>query len=125
MIGFSSPMRDWAALLVSCGCLMSQADAAAQFAFYEFSAREFRAAEDTGQATISISRSGNLNLDFSIDWFARGATAIAGIDFRGVTNTVHFAPGETNKIATIPLIDDGLLEEPEVISLGFGNPPIG
>src|SRR5206468_9730408 len=34
-------------------------------------------------------------------------------------------PGETNKIATIPLIDDGLLEEPEVISLGFGNPPIG
>ncbi|HXJ55645.1 MAG TPA: Calx-beta domain-containing protein [Verrucomicrobiae bacterium] len=112
-------------LLVAGGSWVFEALVCGQLAFYEFSTRQFRANEDAGQATINIVRSGDPHLDFSVAWFARSGTATAGIDFQGVTNTIHFAPGETNKTAIIPLIDDGLLEEPEEVMLSFGSAPGG
>jgi uncharacterized delta-60 repeat protein len=105
-------------VLMSC---LADGSAMAQLAFFDFAQTTFRAAEDGGGGAVILQRWGNTNTAFSVDWFARSGTALAGVDFVGVTNTIQFAAGETSKVVTVPLLDDGLLEEAESILLSFGE----
>ena len=55
---------------------------------------------------------------------ATGTTAYARCDYATSIDTVHFAPGETHKTITIPLIDDDHQEGSETLTLKL-NEPVG
>jgi hypothetical protein len=46
-----------------------------------------------------------------------GDTATRGIDYEGVSSVLTFAPGETEKFVSTPLISDGLYEGPEAFTV--------
>ena len=113
--------RSWFLLTATLVLQLGQADAPAQLAYFEFRQSQARAAEPAGQAIVEVVRWGNLNTVFSVEWLARSGTAVAGEDFVGVTNTLHFGPGETNKSMFVTLLDDGFVEDAESVRLSFGN----
>lgn len=113
--------RSWFLLTAILVLHLGRVAAPAQFAYFEFRQSQMRAAEDAGQAIVDVVRWGNTNTAFSVEWLARSGTAIAGEDFVGVTNTLHFSPGETNKSVSVTLLDDGLVEDAESARLSFGG----
>lgn len=92
-----------------------------QFAegFIEFSAPVFRISESeaTATATIGIRRTGAGKEAARVRFATFDATATAGSDYQAVTIDVAFAPGETNRLVTIPIRDDDLAEGTETVSL--------
>ena len=49
-------------------------------------------------------------------------TAIAGSDYGGSTNgIVIFSPGQTEQTITVPILDDDLIEQPELLSVELSN----
>ena len=49
-------------------------------------------------------------------------TATAGLDYLSVSGTLSFAPGETQKIITVPVKADSLAEANETFTLLLSNP---
>jgi uncharacterized repeat protein (TIGR01451 family) len=58
----------------------------------------------------------------TVDWATANATAIAGLDYVSGAGTVTFAPGETAKAISVPVLDDVLDEANEAFSLNLTNP---
>lgn len=72
--------------------------------------------ETDAKVDIAIVRSGNTQGVSTIDYRADSGTAISGDDFTASSGTVSFAPGETRKIISIPIVDDTLVEGNEAFS---------
>lgn len=87
----------------------------------EFSATGFRAAENLGQATIEVRRSGITTAAATVAYATANGTANAA-DYTARTGTLNFAAGETLKSFTVPILEDTLLEMPETVSLTLSNP---
>ena len=51
--------------------------------------------------------------DVSVDYATMDGTAVAGADYRAVAGTFVFAPGQTEGMIRVPLVDDALDEPPE------------
>ena len=51
--------------------------------------------------------------DVSVDYATMDGTAVAGADYRAVAGTFVFAPGQTEGMIQVPLVDDALDEPPE------------
>ena len=74
--------------------------------------------EDAGTATVTVTRSGDTSAAASVVFQTTdGGTATPGVDFRPVTVTLNFAPGEVSKRVDIPLIDDNEVEGDETVGL--------
>ncbi len=73
---------------------------------YAFSASTDAAVESSGPATIQIQRFGATAQASTVQFRTIDDTAIAGRDFSAVNTTITFAPGETSRTVTIPLLDD-------------------
>jgi uncharacterized delta-60 repeat protein len=110
----------WNGLLLAGLFGLGTTSAWAQVAFFDFAAQTFRVTEGSA-ATFNIVRWGDTNIGFNVEWVATSGTAVDGVDFVGGTNTASFAPGETNKTVSLPLIDDALVEDVESVGLRFGN----
>ena len=68
----------------------------------------------------------SLNLPpFAVDYATSNGTAISGLDYTGVTNTLSFTAGETIKLFTVPILNDGLKEPNETFRLTLSNPTGG
>ncbi|MCL5097164.1 MAG: hypothetical protein M1608_06500, partial [Candidatus Omnitrophica bacterium] len=52
-------------------------------------------------------------------------TAIAGMDYLGVTNTLTFPEGETLLVVPVPIINDNIVEPNETVNLALLNPTGG
>jgi hypothetical protein len=61
-------------------------------------------------------------MNVSVDYAATNGTATVGTDFAGVTGTLRFNPGQTNKSVLIPLLDDQLDEFTETVLVKLTNP---
>jgi hypothetical protein len=90
----------------------------------EFSTANFNALEGSS-ANITVVRSGFLTGTSTIDYSISDGTAKAGSDYIPVSGTLRFAPGESTKSFTVPIIYDGLVEGSETINLALGNPTGG
>src|SRR5262249_27440640 len=83
--------------------------------------------ETGGTAVITVTRAvgdvGAVSATFSTD----GGTALPGVDFVPVTQTVTFADGDlAPKFIFIPILDDGLMNEPNAtLGLTLSNPAGG
>ncbi len=102
----------------------------------QFSASNYSFSEDAGQATINVTRTGDTSTPASVAYFTADNTAavrcddtttlpgaaFARCDYATSVDTINFAPGETSKTFTIPLIDDAHAEGPENVTLKLSDP---
>ena len=92
----------------------------------QFSAATYSVAENGGNATITITRTGGSTGVVGVRFATSNGTATAASDYTAVTQTVSFANGDTaNKTVSIPIIDDTLVEGNETVNLTLTNPTGG
>jgi len=99
----------------------------------QFSNSNFQTAESSGSATLIVTRTGDASSSATVDYAtidnpaavrcdARDAIAYARCDYSTTVDTLRFAPGETQKTISIPLIDDAHVEDPETVQVVLSNP---
>jgi hypothetical protein len=92
----------------------------------QFSAASYQSNEGDAQATITIVRTGNTSVESSFTFstvdegglascLETGGAASFRCDYAEVVSMLTFAPGETQKTITIPLIDDAHPERLETL----------
>jgi hypothetical protein len=108
----------------------------------EFGAQTFTVSEGDGRATITVKRSGASGAQASVSYATQddpnaircddnsgnGGVAFARCDYATTFDTLVFAPGEREKTFTIPLVDDGHVEQREAVNLRLTSPvgvPLG
>jgi hypothetical protein len=58
----------------------------------------------------------------SVNYATSDRTAQAGVDYQAVSGTLQFAPGETQRTITVPVIGDRLDEDDETFVVTLSNP---
>lgn len=86
-----------------------------------FSSPSFNAGEDTGQATITLTRSGDLSAASTVKVSVTTGTAKTKIDYdpTGLPTIVNFVAGQPMANVIIPLPDDGFIDDGGSETLGF------
>jgi len=77
--------------------------------------------EDAGSATFTVRHTGtNATAPFTVNYQTVDGSAIAGSDYNSSTSVLNFNGnvGDTETI-TIPIINDGTIENPEIFSIAF------
>jgi len=91
----------------------------------QFASAFFRVKENTNEATLTVLRSGDLQLAASVDYATSDGTATAGADYTPATGRLDFAAGETEKTFKVKILDDQLAEGDETVNLVLTNLPLG
>jgi Tol biopolymer transport system component len=89
--------------------------------FITFSFDTYFGVEDSS-AVITVVKSGPLTGDSTIDYATGGGTARAGVRYTPVSGTLRFAPGDSTKSFTVPVIYDHAPEGNETVNLKLSNP---
>jgi uncharacterized repeat protein (TIGR01451 family)/uncharacterized delta-60 repeat protein len=79
--------------------------------------------EDAGVGAITLLRSGNTNVAFTLNWGTYDITATNGLDYTGDTNTVSFAAGQTSAVINVTILNDPILEGDETFGLFVSGAP--
>ncbi len=87
----------------------------------QFAQPNFAAQEGSGNATITISRSGGTDGAVSVNYATNNGTAIAGSDYISTSGTLNFAAGQSSATFTIPITDDAVVENDETVNLTLSN----
>ena len=72
----------------------------------DFSASAYSVAEEAGNATVTIFRTGNTNAALRVNVSTTGGTATSDRDYATVVRTVDFAQGQTAATFDIPIFED-------------------
>ncbi len=88
----------------------------------QFTGANYNVGENGGSATIAVRRTGSSNGAVAVNYLTRNGTAMAGADYLAQAGALLFGPGETNKIFTVPILPDALVELNETVNLALGNP---
>jgi subtilisin family serine protease len=105
----------------------------------QFSAANYSVGEGDGHVTITVTRTGDTSGSASVDYKTvddplavrcddqvnNHGAAYARCDYATTVGTLTFAPSETLKSFTIPIIDDGFVEGPETFQVALSNPSPG
>ena len=59
--------------------------------------------------------------EVTVDYATEDGTATAGADYTDTNGTLTFAPGETEKTVSVPVIDDAVEDTPETLALRLFN----
>jgi Calx-beta domain len=102
----------------------------------KFEQPSYNVGEGSGRATLTVTRTGDTGTAETVayqtqdtDTFTVGCFdttnnhngAFARCDFATVVGTLTFAPGETSKQLTVPIIDDGYAESAETFNVVLSN----
>ena len=66
--------------------------------------------EGDGTATITVNRTGGSSGAVSVFYYTTPLTAIPGLNYISVSNSLTFADGQTNRTFTVPLIDNNVVQ---------------
>jgi uncharacterized delta-60 repeat protein len=88
----------------------------------EFSSAAYSVDEHGGTAPIAVRRTGSTNGAVVVNFLTTGGTASAPPDYAAQAGALTFAPGETNKVFTVPIFPDAQVEGNETVTLVLGNP---
>jgi len=89
----------------------------------QFDTDKFFISEDLGTALIRVARTGDVSGTTSVNFATSDGTAIAGSDYTATSGTLTFAPGESSKNISIPIINDNLFENAnETFNLTLSGP---
>ncbi len=61
-------------------------------------------------ATVQVLRSFNTNGTTTVDYYTVDGLALAGQDYEGTNGTLTFAPGETGRAISVPLLNNSLVQ---------------
>jgi hypothetical protein len=88
----------------------------------QFSAAAYSIAENTDPATITVTRTGGLASQVSVDYTATSGTASSGADFTAVSGTLTFAANQTAATFPVAIVNDSDAEGVETVNLQLSNP---
>jgi hypothetical protein len=90
----------------------------------QFSAASYTAAENSGVATITVTRTGiDLSGASTIGFAtANGPGTLAGQNYVAVSGLLTFNPNDTTRTLDVPLINDGLADGNKSVLLTLSNP---
>ena len=91
----------------------------------QFSTNACPVNESDPAAVLRLERSGNLELAVSVDYATTNGTAQSQLDYFPSQGSLQFAPGESNKIIEVRLLDDRLAECSETFGVNLSNPSAG
>jgi hypothetical protein len=83
-----------------------------------------QSAPEGSTATITVTRTGALNIDAFVNFATQDGTAKAGRDYRATQGGFHFAPGQTTKKIHIPILSDTAAEGDETFSVTLKSPSL-
>lgn len=82
----------------------------------------YSVAEGAGTAAVCMVRGDDGDLPVTVVLSTRDATAKAGLDYAGFTNSLSFGPTERLKLVRVQILNDGLTEERENFQLVLNDP---
>jgi uncharacterized repeat protein (TIGR01451 family) len=89
----------------------------------QFSTASYSATEESGAATVTLTRTGGSTGAVSVVVSTADGSGIAGQDYVPIGQVVTWADGDTSpKTVTIPLNDDNLVEGNDTVRLALSNP---
>ncbi len=88
----------------------------------QFSSDNLIVNENVGAAIVTVVRSGALDQTSTINYRVPGGFAIESEDYRSVSGTLTFLPGETTKNFSIPIINDTVAEGVETFTVELNSP---
>lgn len=93
---------------------------------FQFGTNSYYVAEDAGVALIGVQRGTDAtNSSVAVDVTTVNSSALSGVDYTGLTNTLTFAPGERLKVVAVPILNDGIKEATKNFRLTLKNPTGG
>ncbi|HMQ04066.1 MAG TPA: Calx-beta domain-containing protein [Pyrinomonadaceae bacterium] len=88
----------------------------------QFSSSAYNVAENVGNATITVTRTGGSTGPASVNYATSNGTATSGSDYTAVSGTLNWADGDASaKTFMIPIIDDQLQEGDETVNIALSN----
>ncbi|MDQ3712621.1 MAG: FG-GAP-like repeat-containing protein [Acidobacteriota bacterium] len=88
----------------------------------QFNATAYSGSESSSNVTATVTRTGDLSVESTINYATSDGTAVAGSDYTATSGTLSFAAGESSKTITVPIINDNVFEGSETFNLTLGNP---
>lgn len=88
----------------------------------QLSKAKYTATESSGKATITVTLNTASGQTASIDYATSNGSAIAGKDYRAVSDTLTFLPGETSKTITVVINKNNIPEPKRTFYLTLSNP---
>jgi hypothetical protein len=90
-----------------------------------FGAATYSVAENGGNATITVNRTGGSSGQVTVNYATANGTATAGSDYTSASGALTFAAGVTAQTFAVPILDDAVSEGSETISLSLSSPTGG
>jgi glucose/arabinose dehydrogenase len=86
-----------------------------------FSSPVFNTTEQSGIATIGVSRNNDTSTELFVDYATSDGTASSRKDYTTARGTLHFAPGDTTVFFSILITNDDTQEGTETVNLTLSN----
>ena len=110
------------------GEIRGQFQSSAAASSFQFSAASYLVSESAGGATIIVTRLGDASQAATVDFSIPGGganPASPSTDYTPVSGTLHFAPGDSLKTFSVPIIDNAYVQGNRSIPLVLSNPTGG
>ncbi len=86
----------------------------------------FEVSEVSPQATITVQRGvDDISSAFMVEFATSDGSAIDGEDYKSVSGTLNFRPGDTQQSFVVPILNDGTQENFQSLNLRLSNPTSG
>jgi subtilisin family serine protease len=90
-----------------------------------FGSGSYAVAENSGSATVTVHRTGDLSAPAGVSYATADGTATAGSDYAPTSGTLSFAAGQGTATLSVPVTDDGSFEPDETLALTLSSPTGG
>ncbi|MBI4664094.1 MAG: hypothetical protein HY735_35305 [Verrucomicrobia bacterium] len=91
----------------------------------QFAADRIRVREDGRSVTLTVQRIGETRVAADVDYATIDGSGLAGQEFHAQRGTIHFAPLETSKTITIPILDNPLVNANKDFEILLSRPTPG
>ena len=88
----------------------------------QFNITSFVVSEDSSAVVVTVNRTGVTEGEVAVNFTTVDGTAQAGSDYVSTSGTLVFAPGETSKTITVPLLNDSIVENNETFQIALTDP---
>lgn len=92
---------------------------------FKFSKSTYEVTESSGEAVVTVQRTGGTQGTISVNYSTTSLGASAGTDYTAVSGTLTFAPGEAAKLIRVPIIKDDIADTGESFSVELLSPSTG
>ena len=90
-----------------------------------FAATNFAANSSDGAAYLTVLRTNGTSGSVSVTYYTVSGTALPGYNYLSTTNTLTFNDGDTNKVLSIPLINNPTAQSAVSLTVNLANPTGG